>query len=85
MLGSLPDGLFLHRAAFDDDLSRAARDAELKLAAPIRKAILSALSERNAEAQICRDRDGPPSPTQSCATPRTCRSVRMSSRSSSAR
>ena len=62
MLGSLPDGLFLHRAAFDDELSRAARDAGLKLAAPIRKAILSALSERNAEAEMCRDRDGRPEP-----------------------
>ena len=34
----------------------------LKLAAPIRKAILSALSERNTEAEICRDRDGRPEP-----------------------
>ena len=62
MLGSLPDRLFLDRAAFEDELSRAARDAELKLAAPIRKAILSALSERNAESEICRDRDGRPEP-----------------------
>ena len=62
MLESLPDRLFLDRAAFDDELSRAARDAELKLAAPFRKAILSALSERNAEAEICRDRDGRPEP-----------------------
>ena len=62
MLGGVPDELFLDRAAFDDELSRAARDAELKLAAPIRKAILSALSERNAEAEICRDRDGRPEP-----------------------
>ena len=62
MLGGVPDKLFLDRAAFDDELSRAARAAELKLAAPIRKAILSALSERNAEAEICRDRDGRPEP-----------------------
>ena len=62
MLGRLPDRLFLDRAAFDDALSRAARDAELKLAAPLRKAILSALSERNPEAEICRDRDGRPEP-----------------------
>ncbi len=62
MLGRLPGELFLDRAAFDDQLSRAARDAELKLAAPIRKAILSALSERNAEAEMCRDRDGRPEP-----------------------
>ena len=62
MLGRLPGEFFLDRAAFDDQLSRAARDAELKLAAPIRKAILSALSERNAEAEMCRDRDGRPEP-----------------------
>ena len=62
MLGSLPDELFLDRAVFDDALSEAARRAELKLAAPIRKAVLSALSERNPEAEICRDRDGRPQP-----------------------
>ena len=62
MLGRLPDRLFLDRAAFDDALSRAAGDAELKLAAPLRKAILSALSERNPEAEVCRDRDGRPEP-----------------------
>ena len=62
LLRSLPDKLFLDRADFEDDLTRAARDAELKLAAPIRKAILSALSERNAKAEICRDREGHPEP-----------------------
>ena len=62
MLGRLPDDLFLDRAVFEDALSGAARKAAIKLAAPIRKAILSALSERNAEAEICRDRDGRPEP-----------------------
>ena len=62
MLGRLPDELFLDRAVFEEALSEAARKAELKLATPIRKAILSALSERNAEAEICRDRDGRPEP-----------------------
>ena len=58
LLRSLPDRLFLDRAVFEDELSKEARKAELKLAATIRKAILSALSERNAEARICRDREG---------------------------
>ena len=58
LLGSLPDEPFLDRALFEAELSRATRKAELKLAAPIRKAILSALSERNDEAEICRDREG---------------------------
>ena len=62
LLRSLPDRLFRDRAVFDAELSEAARKAELKLAAPIRKAILSALSERNAEAEICRDPDGRPEP-----------------------
>ena len=52
----------LSRACRHAELSEAARKAELKLAAPMRKAILSALSERNAEAEICRDRDGRPEP-----------------------
>ena len=62
MLASLPDELFLDRAVFEDALSDAAGQAALKLAAPIRKAILSALSERNPDAGICRDRDGRPEP-----------------------
>ena len=58
LLRSMPDDLFLDRTTFDTALSRAADEAELKLAAPVRKAILSALSERNAEAAICLDRNG---------------------------
>ena len=62
LLRTLPDKLFLDRAVFDGELSQAAREAELKLTAPIRKAILSALSERNDEAEICRDRKDRPEP-----------------------
>ena len=62
LLGSLPDESFLDRALFEVELSRATGKAELKLAAPVRKAILSALSERNDEAEICRDREGGPEP-----------------------
>ena len=62
LLRSLPDTLFLDRAVFEKALSEAAREANLKLAAPIRKAILSALSERNDEAEICRDAEGRPEP-----------------------
>ena len=62
LLGSLPDESFLDRALFEVELSRATRKAELKLAAPVRKAILSALSERNDEAEICRDREDRPEP-----------------------
>ena len=62
LLRSLPDELFLDRADFEAALSAAAREAKLKLAAPIRKAILSALSERHEAAAICRDKDGRPEP-----------------------
>ena len=62
LVRSLPDKLFLDRAVFESELSQAARKAELKLAAPVRKVILSALSERNDEAQICRDREDRPEP-----------------------
>ena len=62
LLESLPDKLFLDRAAFEAELSQAVSEAELKLAGPMRKAILSAMSERNTEAEICRDQDGRPEP-----------------------
>ena len=62
LLRSLPPRLFLDRAEFEAELSRAAREAKLPLAAPLRKAILSALSERNDAAKICRDTAGRPEP-----------------------
>lgn len=55
-------GLYSDRAAFDADLSKAAKKAQLKLAAPIKKAIFAALGERDADAQICRDSKGNPEP-----------------------
>ena len=62
LLRGLPDELFPDRADFEAVLSAAAGEAKLKLAAPIRKAILSALSERNEAAEICRDKEGRPEP-----------------------
>ena len=62
LLQGLSNQPFLDRAAFEAELSRAATEADLKLAAPIRKAILSALSERNDTAEICRDKEGRPEP-----------------------
>ena len=62
VLGSLPPTLFLNRDVFDAELSRAVEAANLKLIASVRKAILSALSDRNKDAEICRDRDGCPEP-----------------------
>jgi len=62
MLGTLPDALHKERDAFLEVLNQAMKRAKLKLAAPIQKAILSALSERDETAEICRDKDGNPEP-----------------------
>lgn len=61
-LRSLPDALFKDRAKFIPFLDGALKKAELKLGAPVRKAILSALAERDETAEICRDDDGQPEP-----------------------
>ena len=50
------------REAFSKTLTAAAKAAGLRLQAPERKAILAALSERDADAAVCRDRRGDPEP-----------------------
>ncbi len=59
---SLPDTLFKDRDAFERVLDSAAKKARLTLPAPARKAILSALAERDETAAICRDAGGHPEP-----------------------
>ena len=61
-LGSLPDTLYSDRAEFTAMLDERLREADYKLSAPLRKAILGALSERDDSAEICRDKDGNPEP-----------------------
>ena len=61
-LEKLPRRLYKDREAFEEVLTNAARKAGLALAAPVRKAILSALSERDETAEICRDKYGEPEP-----------------------
>ena len=56
----LPNALFKDREAFEHALDAAAKKVGLRLPAPARKAILSALSERDETAAICHDRDGNP-------------------------
>lgn len=58
----LPSTLFTNRDAFDKALTNALKGAGLKIATPVRKAILSALSERDEQAEICTDKDGNPEP-----------------------
>jgi type I restriction enzyme M protein len=59
---SLPSTLFRNRSEFEKVLDRAFEKAGVSLAAPVRDAILSALSERDSEAEICRDSAGAPEP-----------------------
>ncbi|WP_022727548.1 type I restriction-modification system subunit M [Fodinicurvata sediminis] len=58
----MPTTLFTNRDAFDKGLKQALKGAGVKITAPVRKAILSALSERDEDADICTDKDGNPEP-----------------------
>ncbi|MFC2991295.1 type I restriction-modification system subunit M [Halomonas tibetensis] len=57
-----PEQVFTNRDAFTKALKAALKAAGLKLGAPVQKAILSALSERDSEADICLDKNGKPEP-----------------------
>lgn len=62
VLMALPDQLFTSRDAFDKALSKTLKAEGVKIGTPVRKAILSALSERDEDADICTDKDGNPEP-----------------------
>lgn len=62
MLQALPNELFLDRETFSEALQAAAKTRGITIAAPVRKAILSALSERNEAAVTCTDKNGNPEP-----------------------
>ena len=59
-LEGLPDTLHTDRKAFLADLTSGAGEADVRLTAAIRNAILAALGERDKEAEICRGEDGTP-------------------------
>ena len=46
---------YMDRATFEADVMKAAKSADVKIIAPIKKAIFAALGERDADAEICRD------------------------------
>src|SRR5699024_4471968 len=52
------NGRYLDRATFEADVIAAANRADIKIPAPIRKAIFAALGERDPDAEICRDGKG---------------------------
>ncbi len=62
MLATLPTEPFSDRARFVAALAAAEKAAQVKLAAPVRKAVLAALSERDEAAEVCRDKGGAPEP-----------------------
>ena len=62
VMKSMPSMLYKDRSEFEHALDDAAVASGLKLAAPVRKAILSALSERDETAAICLDKEGHPEP-----------------------
>jgi type I restriction enzyme M protein len=58
----LPNTLFKDRPSFEAALAKALKGADLKIGAPVKKAILTALSERDESATVCLDKDGNPEP-----------------------
>ncbi len=56
------DRLYRNRPAFEAVLDAALKKAGFKIGAPLKKAILAALSQRDPEADICRDAKGKPEP-----------------------
>ena len=60
ILRKLSDTLYKDREGFLAELETAARRADLRLSAPVKKAILRALSERDETAAVCLDKGGGP-------------------------
>lgn len=61
-LTAMPQNVFKNGAAFEKELKKVLKTLSFKIAAPLQKAILSALSERDEQADICRDTSGNPLP-----------------------
>jgi type I restriction enzyme M protein len=67
LLARMPGTLFRDRGLFEKVLDQTIRESGAlealpKITAPLRKAVLNALSERDETAEICRDKDGQPEP-----------------------
>ena len=62
VLLAIGDKLFTNRTTFEKALAKALKTEGVKIAAPVKKAILAALSERDDKADICIDKDGNPEP-----------------------
>jgi type I restriction enzyme M protein len=75
LLATLPSKVFMNRGEFEAALESSIQDAkalngplfgqqavDVKITGPLKKAILSALSERDERADICEDKNGEPEP-----------------------
>lgn len=62
VLLAMGNRLFTNRGTFEKVLTKTLKSKGVKITAPVRKAILTALSERDEEADICTDKDGNPEP-----------------------
>ncbi len=61
-IARMPKTLFKNRNAFEDALDKTMEARGVKISAPVRKAVLSALSERDETADVCVDTRGNPEP-----------------------
>ncbi len=61
-LSALPDRIFTNRDRFADELTDALASLDFKIGAPLKRALLSALAERDRDADICTDSKGNPEP-----------------------
>jgi type I restriction enzyme M protein len=59
-LAGFPPTLFTSRSEFEEVLAEIFKKNQITLSAPLRKAILTALSERDENAEVCCDKDGNP-------------------------
>lgn len=62
MLATIPDTLYTDRKDFEKALTAATKSTGLKLSSSAKKAIYSALSERDENAAVCADKQGNPEP-----------------------
>ena len=58
LLAALPTTLYMDRAEFEKDLMAEAKSRGIKIAAPLKKAIINALSERDTDAVVCTNKKG---------------------------
>lgn len=61
-LRGLGEALVTNRNVFEKSLAKALKAQDIKIGGPVKKAILSALSKQDEDADVCTDKDGNPEP-----------------------